>query len=241
LCCFLRKVRAHESPEVSESRYRKHSPLSGAVNRSFVRPGSAGGSAGAAHAAENGERITRECLPDELSARLDAPVDAGSDGVRVLARGAADDQVAPLADRPVAVGLELLCERLCRVARAAVDPHLPWRVAVVELLLLPGLGRRLVVPPLLGLEPVLDAVRAAGERTRALGLGPRVRIDEDVVAVPGDREAALVVARLSEPLQEGVWVVGRDVDPEVVYAGILPYFARPACSRCFVSPPRKNG
>jgi hypothetical protein len=112
-------------------------------------------------------------------------------------------------------------------------------VALVELLLLPRLARRLVVPALLVLEPVLDARPAADERGRALRLGVRVRVDEHVVAVVGDGEAAALVARAAEPLEQRVRVVGADVDPEVVYAGILPKI--PSCSRCFVMPPRKNG
>ena len=92
------------------------------------------------------------------------------------------------------------------------------------------------------LEPALDPRVAADELRGALRLRIRVRVDEDVVAVPRDREAAAVdVARLLEAAQERAGVVGPDVDPEVVYAGILPYSARPACSRCLVSPPRKNG
>jgi hypothetical protein len=89
---------------------------------------------------------------------------------------------------------------------------------------------------------VLDPQVAADELRGALRLRVRVRVDEDVVPVARDREAAAVdVARLLEAAEERARIVGRDVDPEVVYAGILPYSARPACSRCFVSPPRKNG
>src|SRR5581483_12124885 len=103
--------------------------------------------------------------------------------VGVLTGGAAHDQVAPLADGLVALGLELLRELAGRMPGAAVDPDLPRRVAVVELLLLPRLARRLVVPALLVLEPVLDAVPVADDRGRVLRLGERVRVDEDIVAV----------------------------------------------------------
>jgi hypothetical protein len=113
-------------------------------------------------------------------------------------------------------------------------------VAVLELLLLPRLARRLVVPPLLLLEPAVDPRRAADQAGRALRLGVRVRVDEDVVAVARDRKAAVRVADAAEPLEQGVGVVRVDVDPEVVgYAGILPEI--PTCSRCFVIPPRKKG
>jgi hypothetical protein len=92
---------------------------------------------------------------------------------------------------------------------------------VRELLLFPGLARRLVVPALLVLEPVLDAVRAADDLARALCLGAGVRIDEDVVAVARDREAARAL-RGAEPLEERAGIGRSQVDAEVVYAGILP-------------------
>lgn len=146
----------------------------------------------------------------------------GRERLRVLPRRRADDQEAPLAHGLVALGLELLGELAGRAARAAVDAYLPRRVAVVERLLLPRLGRRLVVPALLLLEPPLDAMVAADDRRGTLRLGERVGVDEDVVAVTGDRKAPLVVSGAAEPLEERARVVGPDVDPEVVYAGILP-------------------
>jgi hypothetical protein len=167
-------------------------------------------------------------------------VDPGGQPVGVLPRGAAHDQVAPLADGTVALALQLVGELARGAARAAVHAHLPGRVAVLELLLLPRLRGGLVVPALLVLEPVLDPRVAADELRGALCLRVRVRVDEDVVPVARDREAAAVdVARLLEAAQQRACIVGRDVDPEVVYAGILP--DTPICSRCFVIPPRKNG
>jgi hypothetical protein len=153
--------------------------------------------------------------------------------------GGADDQVAPLPDRVVALRLELLRELPRLGARAGVDAHLPRREPVLELLLLPRLAGRLVVPALLALEPALDAVLAADDRGGAPRLRVRVRVDEDVVAVARDGEPAAGVAGAAEALEQRVRLVGADVDPEVVYAGILPKI--PSCSRCFVMPPRKNG
>jgi hypothetical protein len=160
-------------------------------------------------------------------------------GVRL--GGRADDQEAPLADRVVALALQLLRELAGRTAGAAVDADLPRRVALVELFLLPRLVRRLVVPALLLLEPALDPVLAADDPGGPLRVGIGVRVDEDVVAVVRDGEASALVARAAEPLEQRVRVVRLDVDPEVVYAGILPKSAIPCCSRCFVMPPRKNG
>jgi hypothetical protein len=214
-------------------RWLKHSPSCGGVNLSFLRR------PGAAHAAENGEGVAGHGLPDELAAGLDRAVQTGRQGLRVGLRSGADDQVAPLPDRLVALALELLGELAGLAARPGVDPNLPRRVALVELLLLPGLGRRLVVPALLLLEPALDPRVTADDPGGAPGLGVRVRVDEDVVAVVRDREAAARVARAAEPLEERVRVIGADMDPEVVYAGILPEI--PSCSRCLVIPPRKNG
>jgi hypothetical protein len=82
-------------------------------------------------------------------------------------------------------------------------------------------------------------VLAADDRGGTPRLGIAVRVDEDVVAVVRDGEPTAGVARAPEPLQQRVRLVGADVDPEVVYAGILPKI--PSCSRCFVIPPRKNG
>jgi hypothetical protein len=112
-------------------------------------------------------------------------------------------------------------------------------VAVLELLLFPRLARRLVVPPLLVLEPAVDPRLAPDQQRGALRLGIRVRVDVDVVAVARDGIAARGVADAAQAVEEGVGVVRVDVDPEIVYAGILPKM--PSCSRCFVIPPRKKG
>ena len=66
---------------------------------------------GAAHAAENGERVARDGLPDELAAGLDLAVHALGERLGVLLRGGADDQVPPAALDAVALLLERLRER----------------------------------------------------------------------------------------------------------------------------------
>ena len=111
---------------------------------------------------------------------------------------------------------------------------------MVELFVFPRFSGRLVVPALFLLEPVLDPIRAADDAACTLGVGVRVCIDEDVVAVARDGEAPgpLGGAQLLEQRPRIRW---RQMDAEVVYAGILPKSAMPVCSRCFVIPPRKNG
>ena len=174
-----------------------------------------------AHAAEDGEGILGPGLPDELAARLDLPVQAGREGVRILARGRADDQVAPMADRVVPLPFELLGEGGGGMARAAVDAHLPGGVTVLELLLFPRLARRLVVPALFVVEPVLDPVRAADDRARPLRVRVCVRVDEDVVAVARDREAAAAFCG-RQLCEQRARVGGGQMEAEVVDAGILP-------------------
>ena len=111
---------------------------------------------------------------------------------------AADDEVlgAPLG--LVALGLELLGELARRLGRSALDAHLPRGEAAVELLLLPRLAGRLVVPAVFLVDPVLDPARARLDAVLAeLGLDDRVRllgcrvgcgVDEDRVVVARDRE-----------------------------------------------------
>jgi hypothetical protein len=193
-----------------------------------------------AHSPEDRKRIVRLGLPDQVAARLHLAVKPRCERVGVLAGGGADDQVAPVADRVVALLFQLLGEVAGSLAGAAVDAYLPRREAVRELLLFPRLARRLVVPALLVLEPVLDPVRAADERARALRLCVRVRVDEDVVAVARDREAPGSLDA-AQPLEERAGIIGLQVDAKVVDAGILPKSTMPCCSRCFVIPPRKNG
>ncbi len=111
---------------------------------------------GAAEAAEDRERVPRDGLPDELAARLDLTVEPPRERLGVLLRVGADDQVPPAALH----GIPLLLEPVRELAGLPVgrerDPDLPWGIAVLELLLLPALAGRLVVPAFLGLEPVLD-------------------------------------------------------------------------------------
>src|ERR1700751_545270 len=149
--------------------------------------------------AENRERALRSRFPDDLAARLDLAVEALRQLVRVLAGRGADDEIAEAPLRLVALGFELLRELVGLLAGRALDPPLPRGKAAVELFLLPGLHRRLVVPAVLRVDPVLDparlrldAVRAQlrlDNRERALGRGARRGVDEDRLVVARDREA----------------------------------------------------
>jgi hypothetical protein len=150
----------------------------------------------------------------------------------------------------VTLPLEPVGELVGDPVRVAADPHLPRRVAALQLLLLPGLVRHLVVPALLGFEPVLDGAGEGGgsevaqlgldHRARSLRFVGRARVDEHLVVVVGDDEPPLLelarqlggfVAELQpEALEEAgrLLVLDRDADAPVVpghYAGILPYSA----------------
>src|SRR4051812_49839313 len=70
-----------------------------------------------------------------------------SECVRVFLGRDADDQVTPAADDVVALALELVGEFVRLVVRGQLDPHLPRRVVVRQLVLLPGLLGRLAHPP----------------------------------------------------------------------------------------------
>ena len=69
---------------------------------------------GAACSAEEDERAhdlgVERLFPHDRSTRLDLAVEARGKRVGILAGFRADDQVLPLADRPVALVLELLLE-----------------------------------------------------------------------------------------------------------------------------------
>ena len=73
--------------------------------------------------AEEGERAhdagVDRLLPHDGPAGLDLAVQAGRESVGVLAGVGPDDEVLPLADRAIALGLELLLELDRLVARAA--------------------------------------------------------------------------------------------------------------------------
>ena len=192
-------------------------------------------------------------------------MDAGREGLRILAGVQSDDQVlpAPLDGEPFL--LEPVREGACIVVRWQRHADLPGRKAALDRFLLPGLGRRLVVPAVLFVEPVLDRARHRGDvvvaelglddRTRLLRLLAGRRIDEDVVVVLGDDEAAglEVACELGglagqapemEAVEKAAGALLLDVDPDaevVAYTGILPKSAICRCSRCFVMPPRKNG
>src|SRR5689334_3519263 len=106
------------------------------------------------NAAEDGERALRQCfLPDDFAAELRLALELVGQLPRLLLGTGADDQVAPAPDHVVALGLELVCELLRFLVRFALDPHLPRRVAAIELLFLPRLVRRLIAPALLLGQP----------------------------------------------------------------------------------------
>src|SRR5207302_5236144 len=198
-----------------------------------------------AEAAEDREGVLGSRFPDELAARLDLTVQARRERVGVLLRGGADDEVVEAAHRVVPLALERLRQGLRLVTRGALDPDLPRRVAAIELLLFPRLAGRLVVPPLLVLEPVLDAGRMCGaaeaaqlgldHAVGALGLRLRRGVDEDLVAVPRDCEPALLqlareLARLlveigAEPVEQaaGMRLLDLDADAPVVCHGRRAY------------------
>jgi hypothetical protein len=120
-------------------------------------------------------------------------------------------------------------------------------VAVLELVLLPRLVGRLVVPAVLLVEPVLDLARDGGDLVvvqkrlddgaRTLRLRARAGVDEDLAPIVGDGELALfelarelcgLAAELEaepvEQVRDAPLVLDLDADAVVVagYAGILP-------------------
>src|SRR5207342_3731498 len=144
------------------------------------------------------------------------------ESVCVFAGRGADDQVLGAPLRLVALGLERFGERVRLLAGRTLDAHLPGSETAVELLLLPRLARRLVVPAILLVEPVLDLARLRLDAVRAkLGLdheqsllGRRAcgGVDVDGAAVARDREAVrleslcelacLFVEVAGEPVEE---------------------------------------
>src|SRR3954447_658846 len=193
-----------------------------------------------AEAAEDGEGVPRTGLPHQFAACLDLPVEPRGQRVGVLPGRRADDQVAPAPHRAVPLGLEAVGELVGRMVAAAVDPDLPRGMARVDLFLLPRLAGCLAAPAVLLVDPALD-LALADQVARPLGVRGRGRVDEDLIAVAGDREAARALG-LVQPDDQRVGIGRGEMDAVVVgYAGILPYSAMPVCSRCFVMPPRKNG
>src|SRR5439155_4776779 len=116
--------------------------------------------------------------------------------------------------------------------RSALHAHLPRGEAAVELLLLPGLAGRLVVPAVLLVEPVLDPARARldsvlaehrlHDRVSLFGRGAGRGVDVDGVLIARDREpvslqVACELARLGaevarEPVEETRRVLLLDLD-----------------------------
>src|SRR5437588_5158633 len=155
----------------------------------------------AAEPAEDGEGIGAARLVDQLAAGLDLAVEAGGQRVRVLAGRSADDQVLETAFGLVPLRLETVGESPRLLPRRAFDAHLPRRKTAFELFLLPRLARRLVVPPILLVEPVLDPARpclhpALGKLgldhlVGVLRLGASVGINEEKVAGDRGRDATV--------------------------------------------------
>src|SRR6476646_195399 len=189
----------------------------------------------AAQAAEDGERIARLDLIDELAARLDLAVQAGCQGVGILAARGADDEVVEAPLGHVTLGLELIRKLTGLLARSALDAHLPRGEATLELFLLPRLARRLVVPAVLLVEPMLDPARSRlhavlaqlrlDERVSLLGRRAGGRVDVDGVVVARDREpvSLQVVSELTrlgaevacKPVEEaGGVLLFLDLDPD---------------------------
>src|SRR5215468_2376792 len=186
-------------------------------------------------AAEDGERVPGLGLQDDLSAGLDLAVEAGRKRVRVLAGGSADDEVVEAPLGLVALGLESAGKLVGLFARRTLDAHLPRCIAALELLLFPRLARRLIVPAVLLVEPVLDltrprfdAVRAKlrlHDCVRALCFGASPGVDEHCGAVARDDEPSglelvrelprLLVEVTAEPVEQprGVFLF-LDVDPD---------------------------
>src|SRR5437868_3441015 len=194
--------------------------------------------------AEDGEGVGAARLVDQLAAGLDLAVEPGGQRVRVLAGRSADDEVLETAFGLVPLRLETVGEIPRLLPRRAFDAHLPRRKAAFELFFLPRLARRLVVPPILLVEPVLDPARpcldpALGELgldhlVGLLRFGASVGIDEESVVVARDREAPLLqllgqLARLRaelacQPLEQprGVLLfLDLNTDAPVVFGHVL--------------------
>src|SRR3954471_8487160 len=235
-----------------------------------ARPSTAGrqlsnGGSGASQASEDRERVAGSGLPDHLAARLDLAVDAGCERVCVLARVEPDDQVLPAPLDREAFLLEPVGQLARLVVRGEGDADLPGSKAALHGLLFPRLARRLVIPAILGVEPVLHGARDRRDvvvadlrldhGARPLRLVAGRRVDEDVVLVLRDDEPARleIACELGclagqpaemKAVEEAARALLLDVDPDaeiVGYAGILPNSAIRRCSRCFVMPPRKKG
>src|SRR5919201_3392725 len=112
--------------------------------------------AAAAEPAEDREGILRDDLPDEFAPGLDLAVQPLGKLPGVLLGRGADNEVAEAPHDGVALTLQLVPGAARVGVRAVLDPHLPGRVAALELFLLPGLLRGVARPALLVLEPALD-------------------------------------------------------------------------------------
>src|SRR5262249_29710972 len=148
------------------------------------------------------EALLRQSFVDELATRLDLAVKSGSKRVGVLFACRADDEVPEASLGLVPLGREPLGELARLLPRGTFDTHLPRRVAVLELFLLPRLTRWLVIPAVLLVEPVLDLAGARldaafaqlriDDGVRLLGCGEGSGVDEDRLAVAGNGEPAVL-------------------------------------------------
>src|SRR5690348_9739969 len=191
-----------------------------------------------AKASEDGEGVAGSDFPDDLAAGLDLAVELLRQRLGLFLGAHADEDVAPAAHDALAVPFESVGELLGVVVRLALDADLPRGVPAIEHLFLPRLGLRVVVPALLGVEPVLDAederldVRffelGFDDLERLPRLQPRRRVDEDRVTVARNREPSLLQLLRELPclrpeveadsLEEalGALVLELDADPPVV-------------------------
>src|SRR5919197_6018131 len=217
----------------------------------------------AAQAAEDGERILRQDLVDELARGLDVAVQPSRQLASLVFGGRTHEDVPVALEDAMAFAAESGRKLDRSLRRTGIDAHLPRCVATVEqiALRLELLGE-LVVPALFVGEPVLDLAHGGVDVVLAelrfddaaglLGFGARSRVDVDPLIVARDRQATPLellreLARLgaeveTEPLEKCVGVLLCDVDldsPVVVHAGILSNI--PRCSRCLVIPPSQNG
>src|SRR5438067_8088349 len=120
--------------------------------------------AGTAETTEDGERVLRQGLVDELGGCLDSSVQPLGKRSRLLFGAGADEDVLVPAYHAVTFALEPIGELGGCPRRLCIDADLPRREPVfAEFLLRLVLLRRLVVPALLLCEPVLDAAHTRGD------------------------------------------------------------------------------
>src|SRR5947208_13976040 len=193
----------------------------------------------AAEAAEHRERVAGLDLVDELAAGLDLAVDPARELRGLLAVLGAGDHVREGAGDAVSRGAELVGELPSLVEALALDADLPGRVAALEQVLFDVRLRRLVVPAVLVVEPVLghepDGSQAfvlqllLDDAAGLFGLQSGGGVDEHRVSVLGNGEPLIaqlggqlirVALREPEPLEQaaGSVLVGQ-LDPDAPVVG----------------------